>query len=145
MASDYETFWDNDSFAVIGHSAERNFPLLTYRGLKQLGKTVFAVDPTAEEVDGDRTWPDLGYLPQPVDAAILEVPKQATRGWIECLAAAGIQHVWIHMGTETPEALALAEEHGLNVRSGTCAVMYVTPGFTYHALHRWAVKLAGRY
>jgi len=145
MASDFETFWNNDSFAVVGHSTERNFPLLTYRGLKQLGKTVFAVDPTTEEVDGDRTYPDLAYLPRSVDAAVLEVPKKETRGWVDSAARAGIRDVWIHMGTETPEALALASERGLNVRSGTCAVMYVTPGFTFHSLHKWAMKLAGKY
>ena len=37
MASSYETFWENRSFAVVGHTAKKNFPLLTYRGLKGLG------------------------------------------------------------------------------------------------------------
>jgi predicted CoA-binding protein len=145
MASDFETFWEKDSFAVVGHAADRRFPVLTYRGLQQLGKTVFAVDPTIEEIDGERTYPDFAYLPRPVDAVILEVPKKETRGWIDSAARAGIRNVWIHMGTETPEALALASERGLNVCYGTCAVMYVTPGFTYHSLHRWAMKVAGRY
>ena len=49
------------------------------------------------------------------------------------------------MGTESPEALALAEEKGLNARSGTCAVMYVTPGFTFHSIHKWIMKLIGKY
>jgi len=145
MASDFEMFWENDSFAVVGHSTDKPFPVLTYRGLQQLGKTVFAVDPTIEEIDGERTFPEFGYLPRRVDAVVLEVPKKETRDWVDRAARAGIRNVWIHMGTETPEALALASERGLNVRSGTCAVMYVTPRFTYHSLHRWAMKLAGRY
>ena len=44
-----------------------------------------------------------------------------------------------------PEALALARKKGLNVHSGTCAVMYVTPGFTYHSIHKWIMKLLGKY
>ena len=29
MASNYETFWDNRSFAVIGHEVRKNFTVLT--------------------------------------------------------------------------------------------------------------------
>ena len=58
---------------------------------------------------------------------------------------AGIEDVWIHMGTETPDALALANERGINARSGTCAVMYVTPGVTFHSIHKWIMKLLGKY
>ena len=28
---------------------------------------------------------------------------------------------------------------------GTCAVMYVTPGFTYHSVHKWIMKLVNKY
>lgn len=60
-------------------------------------------------------------------------------------AEVGIKDVWVHMGRETPEALALAREKGLNVLTGTCAVMYVSPGFSYHSVHKWLNKLLGRY
>ncbi len=49
------------------------------------------------------------------------------------------------MQRETPEALALAKEKGINVRSGNCAVMYVTSGFSLHSLHRWIAKLTDKY
>jgi hypothetical protein len=39
----------------------------------------------------------------------------------------------------------LAEERGLNVLTGTCAVMYVKRGFTYHTLHKWVNQLIGSY
>ena len=145
MTSTYENFWDHDSFAVVGHSAKRKFPVLTYRGLRDLGKTVLPVDPSAQEIEGDDTYADLESLPQPVDAIVIEVPKEETREWVARAVDAGIRDVWIHMNTETPEALALADEKGLIARSGHCAVMYVTPGFTYHSLHKWMVKLANRY
>jgi predicted CoA-binding protein len=145
MASDYETFFENRAFAVVGDTAKKNFPLLTYRGLKNLGKTVFPVDPSKEEIEGDKAYADLGQLPEKVDAAVLEVPKEDMTDWVARVADAGIRDVWIHMGRETPEALALAREKGLNVRSGTCAVMYVTPGFTYHSIHKWIMKVVGKY
>jgi hypothetical protein len=33
----------------------------------------------------------------------------------------------------------------LNARSGTCAVMYVTPAFTYHSIHKWIMKAVRKY
>jgi predicted CoA-binding protein len=145
MASNYETFWENRSFAVVGHAEKKNFPVLTYRGLKKLGKVVFPVDPSMDEIEGDKAFADLELLPEKVDAVVLEVPKEDTRDWVAKAAAAGIEDVWIHMQRETPEALALAEAKGLNARSGTCAVMYLTPGFTYHSVHKWIMKLARKY
>lgn len=141
----YRSFWDHRTFAVVGHAAAKNFPRLTYRGLKQLGKDVFAVDPSMTEFEGDPVYPDLASLPQPVQCAVLEVPREHTAQWVERAADAGIKDVWIHMGRETPEALALARQRGLDARSGTCAVMYLTPGLTYHGLHKWIMKAAGRY
>lgn len=141
----YRSFWDHRSFAVVGHAAEKNFPQLTYRGLKNLGKVVYAVDPSMTEFEGDRVYADLESLPHPVQCAVLEVPRECTAGWVSKAADAGIRDVWIHMGRETPEALALARQRGLNARSGTCAVMYLTPGLTYHGLHKWIMKVAGRY
>jgi predicted CoA-binding protein len=146
MASTREDFWTLSSYAVVGDSSSgRSFPKLTYKGLKRLGKTVFAVDPGASEVEGDRTYPDIASLPQPVEAAVLEVAKPAAAGWMEKIVAAGIPNVWVHQSTETPEALQKAEGAHLRCEHGTCAVMYVTPGFTGHSFHRWVMKLAKKY
>jgi len=145
MPSDHETFWENDSFALIGHSAKKDFPKLSYAGLKKLGKKVFAVDPGADTIDGDKAYKDLTSLPEKVTAVIIEVPKSETAGWVGRAAEAGVKDVWIHMGCDTPEAVALAREKDINLRRGTCAVMYVTPGLSMHSPHRWIMKLIGKY
>ena len=145
MASNYETFWENESFAVVGDRAKQNFPVLTYRGLKKLGKAVFPIDPCVEEIEGDHAYATLDSLPARVDAVVLEVPKADTRDWVAKAADAGIKDVWIHMGRETPEALALARDKGMNARSGNCAVMYVKPEPSYHSIHKWIAKRIGKY
>lgn len=145
MPSPHERFWENESFAFVGHSAKKGFPKLSYRELRGQGRKVFAVDPSVGEIEGDRTYPDLASLPEPVEAAVLEVPAEETKAWVARAADAGIRKVWIHMGRETDEALALARERGLEALTGTCAVMYVKPGFSYHSLHKWINRLAGRY
>ncbi len=143
--SSRQSFWDHASYAVVGHGERRAFPKLTYRGLKRSGRTVYAVDPSGGQVEGDPTYPDLGALPAPVEAVALELPKDETAEWVSRAAEAGATAVWIHQQTDTPEALALAGERGLDVCSGGCAVMYVTPGFSPHMVHRWVRRGLGRY
>ncbi|MBI3948373.1 MAG: CoA-binding protein [Armatimonadetes bacterium] len=145
MPSTREEFWEFARYAVIGDSRGKPFPRFTYRGLKALGKKAYAVDPGSEEIEGDRTHPDLGALPEAVDAAVIEVPRAETAAWVQRALDAGIRNLWLHMGSETTEALALAAEKGARVETGTCAAMYVNRGFSPHAIHRWIMKLIGQY
>jgi predicted CoA-binding protein len=145
MPSDHESFWAAQTYAVVGHSTKRAFPRLTFGGLKDNGKTVYAVDPSAERIEGDTAYPDLASLPNKVDAVVLELPKEESATWVKQAIDAGVQDIWVHQMTETPEALALAREHGVRLRSGTCAVMYLKRGFTYHSIHRMIFRLLGKF
>lgn len=146
MTSFHEVFWTNERYAVVGNSADKPFPSLTYGFLKKRGATVFPIDPSTDTVDGDATYEDLASLPQPVQAVVIEVPAAQTAAWVKKAADAGIVHVWIHQGADTPEALAIGEERGLQIRHGNCAVMYVTEGFAQgHGIHRFLWKAIGKY
>ena len=145
MPSEYESFWDFESYAVVGHSAKRPFPRLTYGGLKDKGKTVYPVDPGADRIEGDEAYRDLGSLPGKVDAVLLEVPKEETNDWVQKVVELGVKDLWIHMATDTPQAIALAKDNGIRIRTGTCAVMYLKHGFTYHSIHRYLNKLLKKY
>ncbi len=122
-------FWSHESFALVGHTARRGFPTLSYGALRKQGKKVFAIEPSVGEIEGDKAYPDFESLPEKVDAVVLEVPKEETEDWVRKAADAGVRNVWIHMTRDTPVAVALAKERGLNVLTGTCAIMYVKPGF----------------
>ena len=144
MPSHFESFFEHQSFAVVGHSAKKPFPKLTYGGLKKAGKKVFAIDPSAETIEGDSAYADFEALPDEVEAVVIEVPREETLGWITKVAAAGIKDVWLHMSADTPEALELAKKEGLDVRHGTCAVQYVDGGFP-HSIHKLIRKVLGRF
>ncbi len=145
MTSSYEQFWTYDKYAFVALSSEKPFPELSYNAVKAMaGKTVYAVDPSADEIGGDKAYDELTELPEPVDAVVLEVPQEKTAEWVAKVADAGIGHLWIHMGRESPEALKLAEEKGIEVRHGTCAVQYVRGGFP-HNLHKLFRKMLGRW
>lgn len=144
MPSNYETFFDHHAYAVVGHHARKPFPRLTYAGLKKRGKQVFPVDPTLNAVEGDKTFASLADLPSKVDAAVLELPQDETKDWVDRVAQAGIKHLWLHQNSDTPAALAAAQEHGLQVRHGTCAVMYLNGGFP-HFIHKFIQRLRKKY
>ena len=146
MPSFYETFWDNERYAVVGNTAHKPFPRITYANLKQRATTLFPVDPSIADIEGDTTYADLASLPEKVQAVVIEVPSEQTAEWVNKAADAGIEHVWIHQGADTPEALAIAEQRGLKLRHGSCAVMYVTEGFAQgHGIHRFLWKKLGKY
>ena len=145
MASEYESFWQAQSSAVVGHSARRAFPRISYGALRDLGRTVYAVDPSADRIEGDPAYPDLASLPGPVEAVVLELPREETAEWVARVAELGVKDVWMHMNTDTPEALAAARAAGLRARHGTCAVMYLKQGLTYHSIHRYINRLFGKY
>lgn len=145
MPSDCERFWERDTYAIVGHQGPRPFPKITYKELKKAGKTVYPIDPSGTEVDGDTTYADFAALPATPQAAILEVPKEETAAWVRKAADAGVTSLWIHQMTDTPEALAEARERGLDVITGHCAVMYTKPGFSMHSFHRWIMKATGKF
>ena len=79
----------------------------------------------------------------------LHYPKQPEKRRVMAIVYEGdkiVEKVKRYFGPTNPEeAKRLAKEKGINALSGTCAVMYLTPGFTYHSIHKWIMKLARRY
>jgi len=145
MASEYETFWQMNRYAVVGHSKLHAFPRLTYGGLKRNGKLVYPIDQSADLIEGDHAYKSFEELPEPVDAVVLEVPKDETLDWCKRAIAHGIKDIWMHQGTDTPEAIAYANEHGARLRKGTCGVMYLSHGFSPHTIHGFINRVLGKY
>jgi predicted CoA-binding protein len=99
-----------------------------YRRLRERSYEVFAVNPNAEQVEGDRAYPDLKSIPGGVDAVVIGTkPETAERTMREC-AELGIEHVWMHWGSGassvSPSATAYGREHGITVIDGGCPLMF---------------------
>jgi predicted CoA-binding protein len=144
MATARERFWERGSFVVVGDSTGRGFPVLTYRGLKRMGRKVVPVDLGGGSVDGEPAVRSIEEIPLPVDAAVLELPREKTADVLRRAAALGIRDVWIHQGTDTPEALEAARSAGVSAIHGSCAVMYVNCT-SFHRVHRWLWRALGKY
>ncbi len=117
-----------------------------YRRLRERGYEVFAINPNASEVEGDRTYPDLRSIPGGVDAVVIATrPEVADQTIRECVEL-GIEHVWMHWGagarSVSPTATEYGRQHGIAVIDGGCPLMFApTADFGHKVLRR---VLAGR-
>jgi len=145
MQTPHEQFWSRGSFAFVGHTARKGFPHLSYREARRQGKKVFAIDPSLGDIQGDLAYPDFAMLPERVEAAVLEVPRQDMLQWVERAAETGVRAIWMHRGRETPEAIAYARDKGIEVFTGACAMMYLHQRLSVHSIHRWVAQLQGAY
>ena len=118
-----------------------------YRRLRERGYEVFAVNPNADEVEGDRCYHDLRSIPGGVEAVVIgtrpEIGEQTMR---EC-AELGIGRVWMHRGpgagSVSPAAAEYGREHGIAVIDGGCPCMFDPTGDFGHKAMRFVFTLSG--
>ncbi len=141
-----DAFLAQKNIAVVGVSRNKDkFGTAVYRDLKAKGYKVFAVNPNADVVEGDRCFAGLGALPAPVEAAILVIPPEQTIAVIEEAARLGIKYLWLLQGANSAAGETRAKELGLNLVSGECIFMFAEPMESFHKVHRFFNKLFGMY
>ena len=67
-----------------------------YKRLRERGYDVFAVNPNAQEVEGDRSYKDLRAIPGGVDAVVIGTRPERAEGTMRECVDLGINHVWMH-------------------------------------------------
>ena len=118
-----------------------------YKRLRERGYQVFAVNPNAEEVEGDPAFPDLGAIPGGVEAVVIGTrPEIAEQTMREC-AELGIEHVWMHRGpgggSVSEAATAYGRERGIAVIDGGCPCMFGPTADSGHKAMRLLFTLTG--
>lgn len=140
-----EEFLSSETFVVVGVSRmRRGFGYVLYNDLKKKGYKVFPVNPNAKEIDGDRCFPDVHSLPVKVDCAVLVIPPSQAEAVVHEIADAGIQRVWMQQGAESDKAIEYCKQHGIDVVSGECIMMFLTPKAFPHNMHRWVRGAFGK-
>ena len=114
-----------------------------YKRLRERGYEVFAVNPNADEVEGDRCYPNLSSIPGGVEAVVIATrPAIAETTMREC-AQLGIRHVWMHWGagasSVSAAATAYGREHGIAVIDGGCPLMFGPTADIGHKVMRVAL------
>ena len=101
---------------------------IVYRRLRDRGYEVFAVNPNAEEVEGDRAYRDLRSIPDGVDAVVIGTKPETAEGTMRECAELGIKQVWMHRGpgggSVSEEAADYGRQRGIAVIDGGCPCMF---------------------
>jgi len=142
-------FLANRRVAVTGVSREpqNHGSNVVYRRLRERGYEVFAVNPNANEVEGDTCYHDLLSIPGDVEAVVIATrPEIAQEAMREC-AELGIKHVWMHRGPGTGSvseaAATYGREHGITVIDGGCPCMFDPTADVGHKVMRFVFTLNG--
>jgi uncharacterized protein len=120
---------------------------VVYRRLRDRGYEVFAVNPNADEVEGDSCYHDLRSIPGAIDGVVIATkPERAEATMREC-ADLGIKHVWMHRGpgpgSVSHPAAEFGRGHGIAVIEGGCPCMFGTTADFGHKAMRMALTLSG--
>jgi hypothetical protein len=133
------------TLAVVGVSRDgKKFSNMAYRELKAKGYRLFPVNSTADSVEGEKCYPNLGALPEKVDGVIIFVQPDKTEQVVREAAAAGIKRVWMQQGAESAAAIRLCQENGISAVHGECIMMFAEPAAWFHRMHRWVWGVLGK-
>jgi predicted CoA-binding protein len=142
---DVDDFLAQKTIAVVGVSRDgKKFGNAVWKDLKKKGYRVFAVNPRAESIDGERCYPDLSALPERPDGVITVVPPAATEEVVRQAKAAGIPRVWMQQGSESEAAIRFCRDNSMTAIDGECILMFAEPAAFYHRFHRWVWKVLGK-
>ncbi|MDH3707237.1 MAG: CoA-binding protein [Acidimicrobiia bacterium] len=149
IAEAAEKFLGHRRVAVTGVSREpeNHGSNVVYQRLRERGYEVFAVNPNADNVEGDTAYPDLASIPGGVEAVVIgTAPSRALATVKECVEL-GIDHVWFHRGPGAgsfdAEAARFGRDHGLVVIDGGCPCMFGPTADVGHKVMRPFLKLTG--
>jgi uncharacterized protein len=142
-------FLANKRVAVTGVSrgSKGHGSNVVYKRLRERGYEVFAVNPNADEVEGDRCYHDLRSIPDGVEAVVIGTrPEVAAETMREC-AELGIKQVWMHRGPGSGSVSRAAADYGrqrgIAVIDGGCPCMFGPTADLGHKAMRVVFTLTG--
>lgn len=109
------------TIAVVGLSSKRfrpSYGVAEY--LKRSGYRIIPVNPHEAEVLGERCYPDLESIPEPVDLVDIFRRSEHVPEIVEAAIRIGAKAVWMQEGVAHPAAARRAEEAGLAVVMDRC-------------------------
>jgi len=88
--------------------------------LKEQGYRIIPVNPTEEEVIGERAYDTVDQIPERIDVVDVFLPPEKTSEIAEDAVRAEAKALWLQEGIENAEARRIAEEGGLAYVEDRC-------------------------
>ena len=120
---------------------------IVYKRLRERGYQVFAVNPNADEVEGDVCYHDLKSIPGGVDAVVIGTRPETAEATMRDCVELGLTHVWMHRafgsGSVSEAAADYGRQHGIKVIAGGCPLMFAPTSDPGHRAMRLICTLTG--
>lgn len=119
-----------------------------YKRLRGRGYEVFAVNPNADEVEGDRCYHDLNDIPGGVDAVVIATRPAVAEATMRQCDDLGIKYAWMHRsfgeGSVCDDATVYGRGHGITVIDGGCPLMFAPAADVGHKIMRFVLTHTGK-
>jgi len=115
---------ESKTIAVVGFSrrpSRAGYYVPAY--LQQQGYRIIPVNPYVQEGLGERAYPTLEDIPEPVDLVLLFQRSEKVPPFVEQAIAIGAKGVWMQSGITHSAAAARAQEAGLDVVQNRCMMV----------------------
>jgi predicted CoA-binding protein len=107
--------------AVVGASRDPRKPSGSVPvRLQGHGFRIIPVNPTADELYGERAYPALAEVPGPVDIVEVFRPSEEAAEVARQAVALGARALWLQLGLRSEEARRIAEAAGLDYVEDRC-------------------------
>ncbi len=141
-----------DGFLLIGDSSQGRFPAFSYHAYTQSNKRFYCLDmggltASRGKTKGGKVYNSVADLPEERDdLAIIWVKPNRANDAVKLAHQAGCKRVWFSFQTANAEAVARAEELGLEiVEAGRCPIYYLEGAPRPCRVHSFLVKQTGIY
>ena len=115
---------ESKTVAVVGLSPrEERDSHRVAKYLQSQGYRIIPVNPNADEILGERSYPDLASVSEPIDVVDVFRRSEAVPEIVEEAIKVGAKTVWMQMGVIHEEAAARAREAGLQVVMDRCMMI----------------------
>ncbi len=117
----YDVLKNAKTIAVVGHSDKPNrtsYQIANF--LRAVGYTVYAVNPTVDEIDGEPSYASLADIPDTIDIVNVFRRSEYLAGVVDDAVAKGTTAIWAQLGVDDPTARATALEAGIQMATDRC-------------------------
>lgn len=121
-------FLESQPIAMVGVSRNpKKFGYAAFKELKDKGMKIIPVNPKADQIMGEKSYPSVSILPPEVKGILIFTKKEQTAGIIREAKEKGIKQIWIQQTADSKEALELLKDSGINCITGQCILMHFKP------------------
>ena len=116
MDAVHEQLTKSKVIAVVGLSPnpERDSHRVA-KYLQEQGYRIIPVNPMVDEVLGERSYPDLKSVPEPIDMVDIFRRSETVPPVVDEAIAIGAKYIWMQDGVVNEEAANKAEDAGISV------------------------------